>query len=80
MAHYGSGISCQYVSMKLSVEDTFKNELYKKYESLKKVLIPKPEYAIRCATYITERQRFRIYSSNHFRFERVVARANYSAW
>ena len=32
------------VSMELSVEDTFKNELYKKYESLKKVLIPKPEY------------------------------------
>ena len=36
--------------------------------------------AIRCATYITERQRFRIYSSNHFRFEGVVARASYSAW
>ena len=32
------------VSMELSVEDTFTNELYKKYESLKKVLIPKPEY------------------------------------
>ena len=32
------------VSMELSVEDTFKNELYKKYESLKRVLIPKPEY------------------------------------
>ena len=32
------------VSMELSVEDAFKNELYKKYESLKKVLIPKPEY------------------------------------
>ena len=32
------------VSMELSVEDTFKNELYKKYESLKKVLTPKPEY------------------------------------
>jgi hypothetical protein len=30
--------------MELSVEDTFKNELYKKYESLKRVLIPKPEY------------------------------------
>jgi hypothetical protein len=30
--------------MELSVEDTFKNELYRKYESLKKVLIPKPEY------------------------------------
>jgi hypothetical protein len=30
--------------MELSVEDTFKNELYKKYESLKKVLIPKSEY------------------------------------
>ena len=36
--------------------------------------------AIRCATYITERQRFRIYSSNHFRFEGVVVRASYSAW
>jgi hypothetical protein len=29
---------------------------------------------------ITERQRFRIYSSNHFRFEGVVVRASYSAW
>jgi hypothetical protein len=32
------------VSMELSVEDTVKNELCKKYESLKKGLTPKPEY------------------------------------
>ena len=36
------------VSMELSVEDTFKNELYKKYEFLKKVIIPKPEYFFVC--------------------------------
>ena len=36
------------VSMELSVEDTFKNELYKKYEFLKKVIILKPEYFFVC--------------------------------
>jgi len=34
------------VSMELSAEDTFKNELYKKYESLKKIPLPKPEYVL----------------------------------
>ena len=37
-------VQASVVNMELSVEDTFKNGLYKKYESLKKVLIPKPEF------------------------------------
>ena len=56
LGHYGSGISCQYGAFSRRY---VKNELYKKFESLKKVLIPKPEYVL----FINELKHFNEQSS-----------------
>jgi hypothetical protein len=43
LGHYGSGISCQYAAFSSRYVQKRVIQMYKKYESLKEVLIPIPE-------------------------------------